>query len=163
MNSQAQPQWIAIAAMAENRVIGAGEGLPWRILEEFQFFKNTTMGHVLLMGRKTWDTLPGALPGRETFVLSRSAAPGDLPGAQIIRSIDELSKLDLAGRKLFICGGAEIYRQTLRYCNELLISRVKKTPPGDAWMPVFEDLFKPIERLVDHPEFETIRWGRAGE
>ncbi|GHB92780.1 dihydrofolate reductase [Cerasicoccus arenae] len=154
------PNWIAIAAMAENRVIGNGNTIPWRLSEDFKFFKRTTMGHVLVMGRKTWDSIGRPLPGRETIVISRTAQPDDLPGATLIRSLDALEAFDPGDRQIFIAGGGEIYRQTLPRCAELLLTRVKLTPPGDAWMPVFEDLFEPTERLLDYPEFETIRLRR---
>ncbi|MEO0795733.1 MAG: dihydrofolate reductase [Verrucomicrobiota bacterium] len=153
-------KWIAIAAMAENRVIGAGNQIPWHIADDFKFFKKTTMGHVLVMGRKTWDSIGRPLPGRETIVVSRTATVDEISGATIIRSLDDLYDVDAGERTVFIAGGGEIYRQLLPKCSEILLSRVKMTPAGDAWFPVFEDQFRPIERLVDHPEFETIRWGR---
>jgi len=156
-----RPPWIAIAAMAENRVIGAGNAIPWRLSEDFKFFKRTTMGHVLVMGRKTWDSIGRPLPGRETVVISRSAK--SIPGATVLPSLEALVDFDAAGRTLYICGGAEIYRQTLPQCDELLLTRVKMTPAGDARMPVFEDLFSPVERLLDEPEFETLRLVRKKE
>lgn len=156
--TQARPNWIAIAAMAENRVIGAGNAIPWRLSEDFKFFKRTTMGHVLVMGRKTWDSIGRALPGRETVVVSRVAQKID--GATVLPSLEALDDFPANGRTLYICGGAEIYRQTLPRCAELLLTRVRMTPAGDARMPVFEDLFTPVERLLDYPEFETIRLKR---
>jgi len=160
METEIHANWIAIAAMAENRAIGLGDGLPWRLPAEFRFFKQATMGHVLAMGRKTWDTVGQALPGRETIVISRTARPEDFPGATLMRSIDDLRAFDAGGRTIFIAGGNEIYQQTLPHCAELLLSRIKQTPKADAWFPIFEDQFAPAERLIDNPDFESIRWAR---
>ncbi|WP_269537878.1 dihydrofolate reductase [Cerasicoccus fimbriatus] len=155
--------WIAIAAMAENRVIGNGNAIPWRLSEDFKFFKRTTMGHVLVMGRKTWDSIGRPLPGRETIVISRQASPEDVPGALLMRSLEELQTFDPGERKIFIAGGAEIYRQTLPMCGELLLTRVYGSPEGDAFMPEFEHLFEPVDKLLNFPEFETIRLQRVKE
>ncbi|WP_309399493.1 dihydrofolate reductase [Cerasicoccus maritimus] len=152
--------WTAIAATAENRVIGNGNAIPWRLSEDFKFFKRTTMGHVLVMGRKTWDSIGRPLPGRETIVVSRNASPDDVPGATLLRSLEAVEKFDAADRKIFIAGGAEIYRQTLPLCSEVLLTRVYGSPEGDAFMPEFEDLFEPVETLLEFPEFETIRYTR---
>ncbi|WP_309385236.1 dihydrofolate reductase [Cerasicoccus frondis] len=155
--TQVHTNWTAIAAMAENRVIGNGNAIPWRLSEDFKFFKRTTMGHVLVMGRKTWDSIGRPLPGRETIVISRNAQPDDVPGATIIRSLEALEQFDAGDRKIFIAGGAEIYRQTLPLCAELLLTRVYGQPTGDAFMPEFEELFTPAETLLQFPEFETTR------
>ena len=89
----------AIAAMSENRVIGRGKEIPWHIPEDFKWFKETTMGHVLVMGRLTFESIGKALPGRETLVLSRGNFSH--PDVSVIRSLDEVDA-HLEGRECFI-------------------------------------------------------------
>jgi dihydrofolate reductase len=119
----------AIAAMSLNRVIGNGNQIPWHLPEDFKWFKATTTGHVIVMGRKTFESIGKPLPNRETIVLSRLAFSH--PGVKTIRSLDELP--DIVGdRQVFICGGAQIYEQTLPLCSELFLTLVKREVEGDA-------------------------------
>ena len=104
----------AIAAMSLNRVIGAGNRIPWHLPEDFKWFKKMTTGQVIVMGRKTFESIGKPLPNRTTIVLTRSPEP--IPG---VRTISDLSQLDpadpaLAGREIFICGGAQLYQQACR-------------------------------------------------
>lgn len=151
---------IAIAALSENRVIGDGNRIPWHLPEDFKFFKATTMGHVLVMGRKTFESIGRPLPGRETIVLSRSGFTH--AGVRTVASLDEIAKLSDA-RKIFICGGAEIYRQGLTLCSDLFLTHVKRTVEGDAFFPPFEDLFEPIETLQYNPDFRIVHYRRIGQ
>src|SRR3989442_8614981 len=103
--------------MSLNRVIGAGNKIPWHLPEDFKWFKKMTTGHVIVMGRKTFESIGKPLPNRTTIVLTRS--PVLIPGVQ---TISDLSRLDpaspeLAGREMFICGGAQIYQQALPLCS----------------------------------------------
>src|SRR5512139_593976 len=109
----------AIAAMAPNRVIGRGNSIPWHLPEDFRWFKSTTMGHVLVMGSRTFRSIGRALPGRTTLVLSRSGFAA--PGVQTVGSLQELAPLT-ESREVFICGGAEVYRQALPYCSDLYLT-----------------------------------------
>ncbi len=148
---------IAIAAMSENRVIGDGNRIPWHLPEDFKFFKATTMGHVLVMGRKTFESIGRPLPGRETLVLSRSGFVQ--PGVRTITSLDALPAL-VGDGPIFICGGAEIYRQTLPLCSELFLTHVKRVVEGDAFFPPFEHLFEPVETLQENADFRIVRYRR---
>ena len=129
-----------MAAMAENRVIGAGGQIPWHLPEDFAWFKRTTMGGTLVMGRKTFESIGKPLPGRETVVLSRSSWRP--PAGMAISTAGSLSELDQVlerlGRPVWIAGGAEIYRQLLPRCSELFLTCVAGTPAGDAFFPPFE-------------------------
>jgi dihydrofolate reductase len=147
----------AIAAMSENRVIGCDNRIPWHLPEDFKFFKATTMGHVLLMGRKTFESIGRPLPGRETIVLSRSGFAH--PGVQTIAALDALPAL-VGDREVFICGGAEIYRQTLPFCSELYLTHVKRVIEGDAFFPPFEEFFEPVATLQDNPDFRIVHYRR---
>jgi dihydrofolate reductase len=95
------------------------------------------------------------LPNRETIVLSRSAFSH--PGVKTIRSLDELPTL-VADRQVFICGGAQIYEQTLPLCSELFLTLVKREVQGDAFFPPFEDRFELAEEIRDTPEFKILRY-----
>src|SRR4051794_13527623 len=101
---------IAIAAMALNRAIGHEGRIPWHLSKDMKFFKRTTLGHVVVMGRKTFESMGRALPGRENIVLSRR--PIDAPGVCRVAGFDEIAE-PTDGRKLFVIGGAEIYRELL--------------------------------------------------
>lgn len=148
---------IAIAAMSLNRVIGNGNQIPWHLPEDFKWFKQTTIGHIIVMGRKTFESIGKPLPNRETIVLSRSALSH--PGVKTIGSLDELSAV-VAGRQVFICGGAQIYEQALPLCSELLLTLVKREVAGDAFFPKFEDQFELVEEIRDTPEFKILRYRR---
>jgi dihydrofolate reductase len=147
----------AIAAMSLNRVIGNGNQIPWHLPEDFKWFKATTSGHVIVMGRKTFESIGKPLPNRETIVLSRSA--WSHPGVKTISSLDDLPAL-VADRQAFICGGAQTYEQTLPLCSELFLTLVKREVPGDAFFPKFEDQFELAEEIRDTPEFKILRYHR---
>jgi dihydrofolate reductase len=145
----------AIAAMSLNRVIGAGGKIPWHLPEDFKWFKQMTTGHVLVMGRRTFESIGKPLPNRETIVLSRSAFSH--PGVRMVRSLEELPAL-AGGRQVFICGGAQIYEQALPLCSELYLTLVKRHVEGDAFFPPFEDLFRLVEEIRDPPEFKILHY-----
>lgn len=147
----------AIAAMSLNRVIGAGNQIPWHLPEDFQWFKQTTTGHVLVMGRKTFASIGRPLPNRETMVLSRSDFRH--PGVKTIRSLEELPPL-VGERQVFICGGAQIYEQVLPQCAELLLTLVQREVAGDTFFPKFEDRFELVEEIHSTPEFKILRYRR---
>jgi dihydrofolate reductase len=149
----------AIAAMAENRVIGMGNRIPWHLPEDFRWFKRMTTGQVVVMGRKTFESIGRPLPGRTTVVLSRSAF--HYPGVRTISGLSELDPNQEAG-EVFICGGAEVYREALPLCADLYITRVKRVVAGDTYFPVFEDRFELVAELLDHPEFRILHYRNRG-
>jgi len=145
----------AIAAMSLNRVIGAGNKIPWHLPEDFKWFKQTTTGHVIVMGRKTFESIGKPLPNRETIVLSRSQF--QFPGVKTIRSLDELKSL-AGDRQIFICGGAQIYAQALPLCSDLYLTLVKREVEGDTFFPPFEERFELVEEIHDAPEFKILHY-----
>ncbi len=150
----------AIVAVAEDGVIGRGGDLPWRLSEDLKWFKKITLGHTILMGRKTWESLPGALPSRQNWVLSRTANQKD--GMSVFRSMEEVQQALVPSQTLFIIGGGEIYSMTLPLCHELFISEVRrKVPDGDAFFPNYKDQIRPVEVLDDNPDFLLRRWVRV--
>jgi dihydrofolate reductase len=150
-------QFQAIAAMAENRVIGQRGAMPWHLPEDFRWFKQTTTGHVIVMGRKTFESIGRPLPNRTTLVLSRSGFTH--PGVQ---TVADLGQIDPAAdpREFFICGGADVYRQALPLCSDLYLTHVKRTVDGDAWFPPFEHLFEVEALVLDRPEFRVVHYRR---
>ena len=145
--------FIAVAAMSLNRVIGPADKIPWHLPEDLKWFKQLTSGHVLVMGRKTFESIGRPLPGRTTLVLSRRAA--SLPGVEVVSSLDAIP-FPADGRKLFLCGGAEIYRQGLHLCSDLYLTIVNCESEGDAFFPAFEPDFFEVETVREFPEF-TIK------
>jgi dihydrofolate reductase len=147
----------AIAAMAENRVIGSGARIPWYLPAELKWFKRMTTGQVLVMGRKTFETIGKPLPNRDTIVLSCTRTT--LPGVRVVSS---LSELDLAGedREVFICGGAQVYAQALPLCSDLYLTWVKRRVEGDVFFPPFEPWFVEAETVLDDPEFRIVHYRR---
>jgi len=154
------PRLKAIAAMSLNRVIGAGGKIPWHLPEDFKWFKKMTTGHVIVMGRKTYESIGKPLPNRTTLVLTRSPKP--LPEVQTISDLSQLDALDstLAGRQIFVCGGAQIYQQALPLCSDFYLTLVKRVVEGDTFFPPFEDQFELAAEILDCPEFKILHYRR---
>src|SRR3989449_7722033 len=148
----------AIAAMSENRVIGRGNRIPWHLPEDFKWFKQKTTGQIIVMGRKTFESIGKPLPNRTTIVLTRSPEP--IAGVQTISDLNHLDASDpaLAGREIFICGGAQVYQQALPLCSDLYLTLVKRVVEGDTFSPPFEDRFELVEEILDRPEFKIIHY-----
>lgn len=144
--------------MAANRAIGRGGALPWHLPDDLKFFKALTLGHPVVMGRKTFASIGRPLPKRRNIVLSRApavgASPWSAPGVEVIHTAENLATLGLAGR-VFVIGGAEIYRLLLPVCASVIVSRLRATHDGDAFMPPFESEFPEAERLATYPDFEV--------
>ena len=146
-----------IAAVAENNCIGKSNTLPWYLPEDLKHFKKLTTGKVVLMGRKTWDSIPEKfrpLPNRVNVVISRQKLTLP-PGVELYHSVDEA----LAAHKndeIFVIGGAEIYRQTIDDADILHITEVKKNVEGDAFFPeINKSEWKEVER-EEHQEFNFV-------
>jgi len=142
-----------IVAVARNGVIGKDNKLPWRIPEDLKRFKQLTMGHVLIMGRKTYESIGKPLPGRATVVLTRNIQwPGSaLPaGAVCTGSLNTALELtpDFYRKEvcdtvkeqpeIFICGGAEIYRETMPHVSRMYVTRVDEDTEGDVYFPEWD-------------------------
>jgi dihydrofolate reductase len=144
--------------MAANRVIGRGGALPWHLPDDLKFFKSLTLGHPVVMGRKTFVSIGRPLPKRRNIVLSRPPAHGAAPwtatGVEVLHAPEDLNALGLDGR-VFVIGGAEIYRLLLPHCTSVIVSKLHAPHEGDAFMPVFEADFPVAERLATYPEFEV--------
>lgn len=126
-----------IVAMSQNRTIGINNTLPWRIPADLQRFKQLTMGHHIIMGRKTFDSIGKPLPGRTSVIVSRDRRLS-LPGCTVMHSLPEAIAACAQDSKIFIIGGADIYAQTLDIVDTLHITEIQKEVAGDATFPVFD-------------------------
>lgn len=131
------PNLSLIAALSENGVIGRDNGLPWRLPADLAHFKRLTLGKPIVMGRRTWESLPGLLPGRTHIVVTRTPAY-DAPGARVARSPDEA--LALAGDvdEVMLIGGAALYAAMLPAVSRMYLTRVHAEVDGDACFPAFD-------------------------
>ncbi len=150
-----------VAAVAENGVIGADGAIPWHLPADFAHFKALTTGHVLLMGRATWDSIGRPLPDRETLVLTRDdawSAPGahvahDLPAA--LEHADRLAAE--IGGEVMVVGGAGVYAATLPWADRQVLTRVPGEPAGDAVYPAYDPAAWTEVRRDQHGDF-AISW-----
>ena len=129
-----KPQITLIAAVACNNAIGFDNQLLWRLPEDLKRFKALTLGHPILMGRKTFESLGRPLPGRRNVVVSRNPQC-HFEGADVFFSLEDAIAACAGAEKLFVIGGAEIYRQALALADILDLTEVDDTPVGDAFFP----------------------------
>ncbi|MGD2081796.1 MAG: dihydrofolate reductase [Chromatiales bacterium] len=145
--NDARPVLSLVVAVAENGVIGRAGRLPWHLPADLRHFKTLTMGKPLLMGRRTWESLPGVLPGRRHIVLTRT--PGyRAPGCAVVHSMVEAlaSAGDVA--ELMVIGGAGLFAETLPLARRIYLTRVHAAPQGDTFFPPFDPgQWREIERL----------------
>ncbi len=146
----------AIAAMSLNRVIGADGKIPWHLPQDFRWFKQMTTGQVVVMGRKTFESLGKPLPNRTNIVVTRR---GEIPGVMTVRDLTALDPNQFE-QDVFIIGGAEIYAQTLPRCSDLFLTVVNREVEGDAYFPEFEPLFELKEVVLKTPDFEVRHYAR---
>lgn len=153
-----------IVAIAKNGVIGKSNGeMSWHVKEEFQHFKNTTLGHPIIMGRKTFETLGKPLKGRLNIVVSRNKNyKTNFDDVVIKSSIEESVEYckQLRVDKIFIIGGGEIYKQAIKFVDEMIITFMKFSAEGEVTFPTINNDDWKIEKLSDHELFEIFRYER---
>jgi dihydrofolate reductase len=131
------PRLSLIVAMARNRVIGINNTLPWHLPEDLKHFRNLTMGHHIIMGRKTYDSIGRPLPGRTTVIVTRD--PGyAMAGCLVAHSLDEAVKLSEGDDEAFFVGGTSLYEQALPLAERLYITEIQADYQGDAHFPEFD-------------------------
>lgn len=123
-----------IAAVGRNGVIGADNDMPWHIPDDFAYFKRTTLGHPIVMGRKTFDSIGRVLPGRRTIVVTHQPNWAH-PGVETAHSLSEALSLAGPADEVFICGGGQIYAEAMPWAHRLLITEVDESPEGDVHFP----------------------------
>lgn len=160
-----------IAALAENRVIGIDNSMPWHLPGDFKYFKATTLGKPIIMGRKTWESLGRPLPGRLNIVVSRQ--PGlVLEGAEVFDSLEaalvraEQWALEQGIGELMLIGGAQLYGQALErgLVDRMYLTRVELSPEGDAWFPEFDkgawELVSSQAQACEGPAYHFEVWDK---
>ncbi|CAM3490551.1 dihydrofolate reductase [Marinicrinis lubricantis] len=123
-----------IWAMGENREIGKDHDMPWKLPAELAYFKKTTMGSPVLMGRKTFESIGKPLPGRENWVLTRDRGYTAI-GCRMVYTLEEAVEQLKDVQEIFVIGGAEIYRMFLPYADRLYVTKIKQSFPADTFFP----------------------------
>ena len=138
MSHEKPPRVYLIAAVAANGIIGSKGQLPWHLPEDLQHFKKLTLGHPIVMGRRTWESLGGkALPGRENIVVTRT--PGyEAPGAAIARSLETAIALCAGEPVAFVIGGSQLFAESLPLAAGLVMTEIHRDYEGDTWFPPFD-------------------------
>ena len=152
---------VIVAAVGRNQVIGVGGGLPWRLPDDLARFKAMTMGHALVMGRSTFESIGRPLPGRSTIVLTRT--PGwSHEGVEVAGSLEEaISVAHESGREAFIAGGAEVYRAALEVADVMELTEVDAAPEGDTFFPEVDwDRWRESGR-DSHEGFDFVTYERV--
>lgn len=162
---------VLIAAVARNGVIGRGGELPWRLPEDQQHFRRVTMGCPVIMGRKTWESLPARfrpLPGRRNIVVTRNPR-WQAEGAQAAGSLDAALALAAGAPTAFVIGGGELYREALSRADELVLTEIERDFDGDARFPAFDrSVFREAARerhraaAPNDFDFAFVTFGRTG-
>ena len=139
--------FTGVVAMSADRAIGLNGTMPWRLPDDLKLFKRLTMGHPILMGRKTWDSLGRPLPGRQNIVLTRDA-DFHANGGIVIHDIADLQSLELMDSEIMVIGGAQIYSLMLPQMQKIYVSEVAGQWPADTWFPPFKEHF-PIRQELE--------------
>jgi dihydrofolate reductase len=137
-----------IAAVADNNVIGGNNKLLWRLPADLKRFKQLTLGHPVIMGRKTFESIGKPLPGRENVVITRNP-DFKAEGITIVRSLDEVLK-KFSGQDVFIIGGAEIYAQSMSLADKIFLTRIYQLFEGDSFFPAIDERIWKVKREEMH-------------
>ncbi|PTR17157.1 dihydrofolate reductase [Nitrosospira sp. Nsp2] len=163
-----KPRVSALVAMARNRVIGSNNALPWHLPPDLKRFKLLTMGHPIIMGRKTYESIGRPLPGRISIIITRQA-DYEVPGAIVVDSLaqalhagggkaqEHANAGSMAEGEAFVIGGAEIFRQALPLCDRIYITEIQADFEGDVLFPEFN-----MEEWIETSR-ERCRWDGEGD
>jgi dihydrofolate reductase len=155
-----RPRITLVAAVADNGVIGASGGIPWRIPEDFAHFKRVTLGHTLVMGRATYDSIGRALPGRATVVLTRDpswSADGVLVAPSLALALGLAA--DLPG-EVMVAGGAAVYAAALPIADAQILTEIHLSPQGDTYYPAWDRSEWVETQRLPGPGLEWVWWER---
>ncbi|HXJ54433.1 MAG TPA: dihydrofolate reductase [Burkholderiales bacterium] len=131
------PRVYLVAAVASNGIIGANGELPWRLPEDLQHFKRITTGHPVIMGRRTWESLKGPLPGRDNIVVTGTAGY-EAPGAAVASSLEAALALCLGESVVFVIGGSRLFAESLPFAAGLVMTEIDREFEGDTWFPEYD-------------------------
>ena len=157
-----------IAVVARNRAIGKNNALLWHLPEDLRRFRETTRGKPVIMGRRTWESLPSAfrpLPGRRNVVVSRNA-DYQAPGATLATSLDDAIRQTANSGEVFVIGGEQLYRQALPFADRLYLTEVDEVVDGDAYFPEFarrdwREVSRQSQGEVTEPRYAFVVYQRA--
>ncbi len=149
---------ILIAAMSTNRVIGFHKKIPWHFPEETAHFKQTTMGHAVIMGRKTYESIGFVLPGRRNIIISRNKNL-TIEGAEVLDDLEKAIHTCRNQKKIFIIGGNSLYALAMFYCDEILLSVIHQEFKGDTFFPAIpqEEFDLVSEKVMGENPLLTIQ------
>jgi dihydrofolate reductase len=148
-----------IAAVARNNVIGNGDSMPWHLPDDLQHFKATTLGHTMIMGRRTFEAIGRVLPGRRTIVITRQPEWRH-PGVETAHSLADAFFLAGPGDEVFVVGGGEVYREAMPYAARLVITHVDQSPEGSVTFPEIDpDAWTETSRS-DHDGYSIVTYER---
>lgn len=134
MSQSTAPRVYLVAAVAANGIIGANGRLPWHLPEDLQHFKKLTLGHPVIMGRRTWESLKGPLPQRENIVVTRNR-DYQAPGAAVATSLEGALALCLGEPVVFVIGGTSLFEEALPFAAGLVLTEIHRDYEGDTWFP----------------------------
>ncbi len=153
-----RPRISIISALARNRVIGINNTLPWRLPEDLKYFKSLTIGHHILMGRKTYESIGKPLLGRTTVIITRGNYPAP-EGVKIAHSLNEAVEVCGDDEEIFFVGGAELYVQALPLADRLYLTEIQVEVEGDAWFPAFDrNQWREVSRDHRHEELNGMEY-----
>lgn len=153
-----------VAAVASNGVIGTGNRMPWHLPEDLKHFKALTLGHPVIMGRKTYESIGRPLPGRENIVVSRT--PGRvIPGVHIAASIEAALALCLGEAVVFVIGGGELYKAAMPLADGLVLTEIRQEYAGETKFPdwdrtAFRETQRKPQASADGPAFDVVLYER---
>ena len=165
MSQIAGPRIYLVVAVAANGIIGANGRLPWHLPEDLKHFKRLTMGHPVVMGRRTWESLKGPLPGRENIVVTTNPDYA-APGAAIATSLSGALALCAGESVAFVIGGSRLFAESLPMADGLVVTEIHKDFEGDTWMPEYDrSRWKETQRerhaAADGTKFDFVLYERA--
>lgn len=145
-----------IAAVGKNLELGKNNDLIWHFKEDMKFFKDTTMGHTVVMGRKTFESLPKALPGRKNIVIS-SNAEYQAQGATVVTSVEEAIQI-AANEEIFVIGGGKIYAEFLPYADKLYLTEIDaECEDADTYFPQFNKS-EYIKEIINYYDIDGVEF-----
>ena len=165
MSQSSGTRVVLVAAVAANGIIGASGRLPWHIPGELLHFKKLTLGHPVIMGRRTWESLKGPLPQRENIVVTRT--PGyEAPGAAVAASLEAALALCAGEPVAFVIGGTQLFKASLPIAAGMVLTEIRRDYEGDTWFPAWDrSQWKETRREAhtarDGTRFDFVRYERA--
>ncbi|TMH98400.1 MAG: dihydrofolate reductase [Betaproteobacteria bacterium] len=165
MSHNAEPRIYLVAAVAANGIIGANGRLPWHFPEDLKHFKQLTLGHPVIMGRRTWESLGQGLPGRENIVVT--GRPGyEAPGAAVATSLEAALALCTGEPVVFVIGGTRLFETALPIADGLVMTEIHRDYRGDTWFPRYDrsrwrEAQREAHTAADGTKFDFVRYERA--